>query len=131
MREIHYNLEMAVNNKYTASSIATTDNFICEICLINYDTMSHKPYSLVPCGHTYCIECLNKMTSNSCPSCRCLFQNKIPNWEISKRLNSATAPSAPVQSNDSTPSRHYVGGPLEHFFSMSSRRKCKINHIES
>jgi len=50
----------------------------------------------VPCGHTYCIECLNKITN--CPSCRIQFQNKIPNWEILaiKRSKSSTAPPASV-----------------------------------
>lgn len=78
---------------------ASTDDFVCEVCLDNYDTMIHKPYSLVPCGHTYCIECLNRIIR--CPSCRIEFQDKIPNWEISRRLNPATAPSAPVQSDNS------------------------------
>ncbi len=78
---------------------ATTDDFVCEVCLNNYDTMTHKPYSLVPCGHTYCIECLNRIIR--CPSCRIEFQDKIPNWEISRRLNPATAPSAPVKSKNS------------------------------
>jgi hypothetical protein len=97
---------------------ATTDDFVCEVCLNNYDTMIHKPYSLVPCGHTYCIECLNRITR--CPSCRIEFQDKIPNWEISRRLNSTTAPSAPVKSKNSHAKK--PSAPVQSDYSPSAAR---------
>lgn len=110
------------------------DQFICEICLNNYDSLSRKPYSFYPCGHTFCIDCMNKMKANTCPTCRTPFQSKIPNWEILKRLNGGSglsAPSAPpatmpqqVNLNllNVNPTRE-AANSLEHFFNMSCKRK--------
>ena len=44
--------------------------FECSICFNYYDNEEHKPLSL-PCGHVYCMECLQKMFSqgsNFCPA---------------------------------------------------------------
>ena len=44
--------------------------FECSICFNYYDNVEHKPLSL-PCGHVYCIECLQKMFSKGdafCPA---------------------------------------------------------------
>lgn len=80
--------------------LSPTADFICEICLINYDTIGRKPYSLVPCGHTFCLSCMNQITSNLCPTCRSPFEGRVPNWEITRRLDpkatSVAAPPAPV-----------------------------------
>ena len=42
----------------------------CSICLDN--TISH---CCVPCGHTYCYDCINK--TNNCYICSGIIQNKI------------------------------------------------------
>ncbi len=50
------------------------------------------------------------------------------NTENFVTMNSGTGPSAPpppYPNNNFTD--RFTGGPLEHFFTMSSRRKCKIN----
>lgn len=110
---------MTVNN-------SESSDFVCEICLNNYDTISRKPYSLVPCGHTFCLSCMNQITSKICPTCRAIFQNKIPNWEITKRLErTINHPSAPPINNNNQASS--VSQPartcMDDFFSMSSKRK--------
>ena len=130
--------------------LSPTADFICEICLNNYDTISRKPYSLVPCGHTFCLSCMNQVTSNLCPTCRSPFEGRVPNWEITRRLDpkqlSAAAPSAPVlggnnNNNSNNPSpmpatnlvRSMDSGReeqeptcMEDFLNTSTKRKCKL-----
>ncbi len=51
----------------------------CNICLEAFDHSTHKPYSLSSCSHTYCLNCLEKLTNKKCPSCGKLFKEKHPN----------------------------------------------------
>jgi hypothetical protein len=51
----------------------------CNICLEAFDHSTHKPYSLSSCSHTYCLNCLEKLTNKKCPSCGKLFREKHPN----------------------------------------------------
>lgn len=125
--------------------LSPTADFICEICLNNYDTIGRKPYSLVPCGHTFCLDCMNKITSNLCPTCRSPFEGRIPNWEITRRLDPTTAntaPSAPAANqygNNPSPvpatdlmrnidSRAGEREPtcMDDFLNTSTKRKCKL-----
>lgn len=110
-----------------SGNVQDTSEFICEICLINYDAINRKPYSLVPCGHTFCIMCMNEMQTNNCPVCRANFSNKIPNWEILKRLKSSV-PSAPGLSAQEIPTlvanrNENRQSVYDNFFAMSSKRK--------
>lgn len=66
--------------------------FECELCLENYNSYDKKPHSLVPCGHAICLSCCNNLTKPVCPFCRVKYENKIPNWEIIKRLPKPTIP---------------------------------------
>ncbi|CAF0725004.1 unnamed protein product [Brachionus calyciflorus] len=66
--------------------------FECELCLENYNLFDKKPHSLVPCGHALCLECFNNLHKSACPFCRIKIENKIPNWEIVKRLPKPTIP---------------------------------------
>lgn len=129
--------------------LSPTADFICEICLNNYDTVGRKPYSLVPCGHTFCLHCMNQITSNLCPTCRSPFEGRIPNWEITKRLDSTiqnrtslpNAPPAPqvVVSNGSpVPATNLIRSMdtgaaagqeptcMEDFLNTSTKRKFAV-----
>lgn len=129
--------------------LSPTADFICEICLTNYDTIVRKPYSLVPCGHTFCLSCMNQIASNLCPTCRSPFEGRVPNWEITRRLDpkatSVAAPSAPVLggNNNSNNNNINTSSPLpaanlirsmesereptcmDDFLNTSTKRKCK------
>lgn len=115
-----------------SGNVQGTSEFVCEICLNSYDAITRKPYSLVPCGHSFCILCMNQMQNFNCPVCRAQFSNKIPNWEILKLLK-VTVPTAPgfnpqeapvlVQNRNQNEQGH---SHVDHFFGMSSKRKCNL-----
>ena len=54
----------------------------CEICTESFDHSLHKPYSLYPCPHTFCISCLRKLTENKCPICSKEIRDKNPNLAL-------------------------------------------------
>lgn len=58
----------------------------CDKCLEAYDQEENKPYSCVPCGHEFCLHCIDKLDDNECPSCHCEVENKIINWGLLKAI---------------------------------------------
>ncbi|KAK3926187.1 E3 ubiquitin-protein ligase TRIM32 [Frankliniella fusca] len=44
----------------------------CEICLEDLDQREHAP-KVVPCGHTVCLQCLQRAVKSECPICRTSF----------------------------------------------------------
>lgn len=56
----------------------------CDICYDDYNSNEKKPFTLVPCGHTFCIKCINSLMSReaSCPNCRKKISEKIPNYGL-------------------------------------------------
>ena len=54
----------------------------CKICLEKYDHSKRKPYCLIPCAHSFCISCLNKLTILTCPNCNSSSTDKSPNWDL-------------------------------------------------
>jgi hypothetical protein len=51
-------------------AVLNENEFKCEICMENFSTDIRKPNSLVPCGHTFCVICLEHMGVKKCPTCR-------------------------------------------------------------
>ena len=65
----------------------------CEICLETF-SYSCKPYSLYPCGHSYCMMCLDRLEKQECPKCKNEIKDKQVNFsllilvsDIPKKLN--------------------------------------------
>jgi hypothetical protein len=56
------------------NALNTLDNFTCHICLDKFSTVGDKKPSNLPCGHTFCQQCLLNGKLSKCPSCR----SKIP-----------------------------------------------------
>ena len=61
--------------------------FQCEICTNDYDNQYRRPFVLIPCGHTLCNLCIEKIENKQCPNDRIVFTNRVLNWEIQKRLS--------------------------------------------
>lgn len=57
----------------------------CQICFENYNDSKTKPYSITPCGHTFCSKCLDNLMitdAAKCPKCRIQIKGKIMNFAI-------------------------------------------------
>lgn len=54
----------------------------CEICEMKFDHSDHKPFCIIPCTHTYCIYCLNRLIRKKCPKCDAVIKSKNPNWSL-------------------------------------------------
>jgi len=58
----------------------------CEICQDQFDLAEKRPLVLMPCIHSYCSECINKLKESKCPNCRQPFYLTKPNWTLFKLL---------------------------------------------
>jgi hypothetical protein len=81
----------------------------CSICNENYDFESeHKPFSLNPCGHCFCLKCIKALTQKNCPVCRTYVMSEIPNYAIfdvikeSSTANFKLSSQIPLASNRET-----------------------------
>jgi hypothetical protein len=66
--------------------------FECEICTNDYDCDYHRPFVLVPCGHTFCAACIERLENEECPYDRKPFTSKMPNWEIERSVTTHRLP---------------------------------------
>lgn len=54
----------------------------CQVCFENYNDKENRPYTITPCGHSFCTKCLDSLTDKSCPKCRREINDKIINYAI-------------------------------------------------
>ena len=54
----------------------------CKICYHNYDEKECVPYTINPCGHYYCLKCLNNLTPKRCPMDRGKIESMTKNRAI-------------------------------------------------
>lgn len=54
----------------------------CVLCKKNYDHKEYRPECLIPCGHTFCHECMNTKIKKNCPKCSLLFNQIIIDYEM-------------------------------------------------
>lgn len=67
----------------------------CKICSKQYSELEYRPYTLIPCGHTFCTKCLEKL--KICPECDETIAGKLLNHAILEIIN-----PNPLECNDST-----------------------------
>lgn len=64
----------------------------CPSCYSIYEDPIKSPKNL-PCGHTYCLECLRKIFDISkflkCPTCRTKFDGSLKPHDLSKNFVAA------------------------------------------
>lgn len=68
----------------------------CQICFNSYDHSRHRPYHL-SCPHTFCLDCLDKLRDNKCPSCKTPIQFKNPNLALLEFIPESTYDSLKQQ----------------------------------
>ena len=64
--------------------------FACENCSKLYNINDQKPMILLPCTHTFCLQCINelKKQGSKCPLCKKEFTSEKPNSDLLKKLDS-------------------------------------------
>lgn len=58
----------------------------CDTCYESFNHDENKPYSIVPCGHEFCLKCIDDLTNNECPTCSSQIEHKIINWGLLKAI---------------------------------------------
>ena len=61
----------------------------CDICCEGYNINDRKPMTVIPCGHTFCLNCLEelKKCEYMCPNDRERITNEKPNYALLNLLN--------------------------------------------
>ena len=73
----------------------------CRVCHKNFNHSNNKPVCLIPCGHTFCMQCSNgKFKNNQCPSCKESYNQIIPDYEMIDMLNSLVQLSVSISDDD-------------------------------
>ncbi|RNA30301.1 importin subunit alpha-like [Brachionus plicatilis] len=62
----------------------------CFVCKQNYDHNACRPECLIPCGHTFCHECIKKLFSKNCSRCGSLFNQIIPDYEMVDMISTSS-----------------------------------------
>ena len=62
----------------------------CKICFEVFNTSNRKPIIVMLCGHTFCLECVDKLKKQDfiCPNDREPITNQKPNYALLDFLNS-------------------------------------------
>ena len=69
------------------------ENITCKICIEIYDSRDRRPCNL-PCGHTFCRECIIKLKNGACLECpldRKMFKGDIDQIAVNYDLLSIAA----------------------------------------
>ena len=70
--------------------MSTNSDEQCSICMEVYNDKTVVPFVITPCGHTFCLVCLNKMDDKTkCPNCRAQIDGKIKNLAVLNLVNNA------------------------------------------
>jgi hypothetical protein len=88
----------------------------CFLCTELYDENTHKPYSLNPCGHHFCVSCLEKAKAKTCPTCRGNIQSKTLNRGVLELINPETKMRGKLF-------KHSLIGETESFLDEWKKRK--------
>ena len=68
---------------------------ICQVCYNDFDGENHKPYLITPCGHSFCLQCLVRLSSPKiCPIDRQIIKSSAINRHLVDSL-----PSPPTMAN--------------------------------
>lgn len=78
--------ESEVETPSTVQEVRPTEEVSsCPIC-ITLITECIDPHLLIPCGHSLCLECIEKMNDRTCPICKTQITSTIANMSIGKHV---------------------------------------------
>ena len=58
------------------------ENFSCKICFERFNSSRNKPRLLITCGHTFCQDCLSRLTRRECPVCKAAYVKSLVVWDL-------------------------------------------------
>jgi hypothetical protein len=74
----------------------------CAICMEDYNSSFRKPYKLTPCGHTFCLSCIDRFVVKQCPFDRQPFYYSPENsqsFTLNQNDIAEISPSPPSDQN--------------------------------
>jgi hypothetical protein len=109
-------------HRMDSSELKTTiveEQLICPICLMKFT----NPYITIPCGHTFCRTCIDKLHchSSNCPTCRTTTTGIIKNFAIEGLLGNVQ-PRKSVHVHGQYP-------VIEYYQSCDSEQVSKQVHV--
>ncbi len=128
----------------------------CSRCLNEYNFSNHKPFSILFCSHTFCLDCIKslKQQTNKCPRCSHEIVSFKPNYSLIELINekaeSTPTESLPVERSSSAlnasenlESKKYYSENHKHLFEVFSQEEsfweckgerrighCKLKHTD-
>lgn len=81
----------------------------CKICYDKFNKTVRKPFTVIPCGHTFCISCLNDLRKINyiCPTCRVKIENEKPSYILLELMDlnilAETSPTVPPRKIEPSP----------------------------
>ncbi|KAG2393071.1 hypothetical protein C9374_009648 [Naegleria lovaniensis] len=64
------------------------ENHKCAICFELMLDKEHEPMMIVPCGHCFCRNCLQLLTTQKCPTCRSRINSLAVNFALKQVISS-------------------------------------------
>ncbi|NGX53438.1 MAG: hypothetical protein K1000chlam4_00150 [Chlamydiae bacterium] len=79
-------------------------NTECSVCFENYRAPDVLPHMLVPCIHSFCRACIDKLPTKECPTCRARIEKIVKNYSFCDALEAASKKDgAPITTAPSSP----------------------------
>ena len=106
----------------------------CEICFERYNDRDIQPYSLIPCGHLFCIKCINQL--KTCATCRSEIKGTLINRGISNLLDLNLIPDPNRELKDSINKsknglKELKGNLISKINEKKTLNKTKLDKIEN
>lgn len=61
--------------------IKQADSITCKLCKSPYNILDRKPRCFMPCGHTFCENCINELLERLCPKCEKPYNQAIVDFD--------------------------------------------------
>ena len=62
-----------------------SESLLCESCLFEFDNKNRSPLN-IPCGHTFCTECIENKNSDDCFTCGKLYESYSLSYQTLKQI---------------------------------------------